>query len=277
MMNHTHNKTRSISKRGVIIAGIGTILFALFLILTQWKCIPVSTESISLAEISKYPDGRILFLLHNPEYLFASDWEQIVLEDGSCYMIPKRAVLEFDCSWDKNVLNDWQYFDVNEIQSTVGGAPIKACYIGVPNRNPILVYQEGMEVPYVGYESPWRFGLVRGPYDEIIDSFRGHWIIDRAQGAEISIERYIRSGWDEHPELFPDGIPGWIISITGGEMLTDKDAISMTSKSVLFFHNGFYSELRHTESGDMEYAWGDAPDNLNEVIRCEAKDHLIFD
>lgn len=265
---------RNISKRGAVIAGIGTILFALFLILTQWKCIPVSTESISLAEISKYPDGRILFLLNNPEYLIASDWEKNVQEDGSCYMIPKRAVLEFDCSWDKNVLNDWQYFDVNEMQSTIGRAPIKACYIGLPNHNPILIYEEGMDLEYVGYAFPRRFGLVLGPYDERLDSFRGHWIIDRSQGAEISIERYIGSGWDEHPELFPDGVPSWIISITGGELLTDKDAISMTYNSVLFSHDGFYSELRHTESGGIEYAWGKSLDSMDDVIRCEAESWL---
>lgn len=258
---------------GIIVAAV--ILVALFLGLTQWKIIPVSTEGMACLEISRYPDGRMLFLLDNPELEFASGWEYQILEDGSCYLIPKRAVLEMDRSWDANVLNQWQYLDFSEMQPKAGGGSITACYIGTPDRAPVLIYEEGMEVPYVGYESPWIYGFVQGTYDEILDSFRGHWIIDRSQSAEISIERYIGSGWDIHPELFQGKPPAWIISLTGGAMLTDKDVVGTTYNSVLFFQNGYYFELRHTESGGMEYTWGDSSDNLNEVIRCEAENHII--
>lgn len=81
------------------------------------------------------------------------------------------------------------------------------------------------------------------------------------------LDGFAHGNWDEEENRKR-------ISITGGELLTDKDAISMTSNSVLFFHDGFYSELRHTESGGIEYAWGKSLDSMDDVIRCEAESWL---
>lgn len=111
--------------------------------------------------------------------------------------------------------------------------------------------------------------------DALFESFQGNWIFDRSRGAVIYIGRYAESGWNLHPEYFGDESPEWILSVTGGEMLTDCQVVSWTTDSILFCRDGYYSMLRHTEAGGIEYAYGNTPDMLDGAIRTD--DRTIAD
>lgn len=105
--------------------------------------------------------------------------------------------------------------------------------------------------------------------DALFERFKGNWVFDSARGAVIYIGRFEESGWAMLPELFPNETPSWIVSVTGGDILTDCEAISWTNDSILFHKNGHYSQIRSTEFGGIEYTYGNSPDRLDDRIRSD--------
>lgn len=103
--------------------------------------------------------------------------------------------------------------------------------------------------------------------DAVFASFEGNWFFDRSRGAVIYVGRCDSNGWSQPLEGFPDGTPEWILSVTGGEVLTDNQVVSWTPDSILFcLKDGYWSKLIRTESGGIEYRYGTSPDKLDEVI-----------
>lgn len=133
-----------------IVVGSILLLFGCFVLLTQWKCITVPVEGISVRNMYRFPDGRIYYQLYNiPDGIWCYSWDFKVTEDGCRYMIPKRAIIELQKDTQPNQLEMDQLLDPNEqnaVNEKAGLPQITKWYLGKPG-DAILIYTDGMEVP----------------------------------------------------------------------------------------------------------------------------------
>lgn len=134
------------------------ILFGAGYLLTQWHCVPVSSDVLEVSNLCQMEDGPLLFQLtvkdgKNMRYMGTT-----FTEDGSLYWTPKHAILEG--SSDRRVEGTEFYkgdymLDLEWIEESRDS--IKAFYIG-PVGSGILVWEEGMELPPASREQEEGWG-----------------------------------------------------------------------------------------------------------------------
>lgn len=142
--------------KGTLIAAlICGALIAAFCGMTQWKCIPVSTDLLEVSEVSQLADGRIIYHLSvkdNKELHFIKFTTN---EDGSYYMTPMRSFIESERTMDRGLFNDYFTVDVAENnawqQHQGGDIEITSCYIG-PKDDGILIWEKGTALPAASEE-----------------------------------------------------------------------------------------------------------------------------
>lgn len=144
-----------------IVVGSILLLFGCFVLLTQWKCIIVPVDGISIPEIYQFPDGRLFYRLDNiPEGVWCSEWEFMITEDGCYYKIPKRSIIDLHQSTQPNQLEMDQLLDPNEQNAAnekAGLPQITKWYLGKPG-DAILIYEDGMDVPEATHELLDKYG-----------------------------------------------------------------------------------------------------------------------
>lgn len=144
----------------VVISSI-LLLIGGFVLLTQWKCITVPVDGISIPEIYQFPDGRLFYRLDNiPEGVWCSEWEFMITEDGCYYKIPKRSIIDLHQSTQPNQLEMDQLLDYKEQNATdkkAGLPQITKWYLGKPG-DAILIYEDGMDVPEATHELLDKYG-----------------------------------------------------------------------------------------------------------------------
>jgi len=155
---------KSISRACVKGFCIAALVFAVIaggmLALTQWKCLPITTQGMEVAEIYRLEDGRILYRLKVPKDAWCREFK-FEDHDGKSYKIPVRAILELNEKegWP-SVLDDYQMIDAGEgnaWRETMGAVPVAQWYIGRPGEA-LLVYEEGMAVAPAPAELEVQFG-----------------------------------------------------------------------------------------------------------------------
>lgn len=149
-----------------IIVSVILLLFGCFCLLTQWKCIALPMKGISVKEIYRFPDGRLYYQLDAvSDRVWCSEWEFMVTEDGCCYKIPKRSIIELYKDTQNNQLKMDQLLDSKEQNAAnekAGLPQITKWYLGKPG-DAILIYEDGMDVP-----SASRSLLLKYGYDKLI-------------------------------------------------------------------------------------------------------------
>lgn len=147
-----------------IIVGTILLLVGCFVLLTQWKCITLPVDGISVREIYCFPDGRLFYQLDNiPQGLWCSEWEFMVTEDGCCYKIPKRSIIELYKDSQSNQLEMDQLLDFKEQNAAnekAGLPQITQWYLGKPG-DAILIYAYGMDVPSASDSLLTKYGYAR--------------------------------------------------------------------------------------------------------------------
>ena len=132
-----------------LVAVAAILLFGCFCLLTQWKCITLPIDGVSVKEIYMFPDGRLIYSLENvPNDVWCSEWDFINAGDGSIYKMPKRSVIEIARNSQPNQLEVEMLIDPNELNAHNAKADLPRVtkwYLGVPG-NAILIWEEGMEV-----------------------------------------------------------------------------------------------------------------------------------
>jgi len=132
------------------------IAVSAFLVLTQWKIIPVSAELLEISEITKLFDGRISYHLYVNDDRNLNYMKFSALEDGSYYITPVRSIIEkrrpadeqglwnnyFILDTGENNGYEKQYEDISES---------KSFYIG-PVGNGKLIWESGMDIPMASPE-----------------------------------------------------------------------------------------------------------------------------
>ena len=148
-----------------IIVSATLLVFGCFCLLTQWKCITLPVKGFSVKEIYSFPDGRLYYQLDDvPEGVWCSEWDFMVTEDGCCYKIPKRSIIELHKDTQNNQLKMDQLLDPKELNAAnekAGLPQITKWYLGKPG-DAILIYEDGMKIPQApgslllkyGYDNP---------------------------------------------------------------------------------------------------------------------------
>lgn len=106
------SKTKSLFKGVIITALSAIVLIGGYFALTQWKCVPISSEQMTISDICTTDDGAIGF------HFIADDGKEVReikidydCETGVAYITPKRSVIEQRKSGDVYMsLNDHYYF-----------------------------------------------------------------------------------------------------------------------------------------------------------------------
>ena len=142
-------KKRAWVKGFAIAALIFILLNSIFAALTQWRFIEVTTSGMSVAEIYRLEDGRILYRLDTPSNTWSRSFEFADGPNGESYKIPIRAVVELNETegWP-SYLDDYMMIDEaeNNAWNRANGYPeTKQWYIGAPN-DCLLIYEAGMEL-----------------------------------------------------------------------------------------------------------------------------------
>ncbi len=143
------SKLRAWCKGIVVTVIVFVFLLGGFAALTQWKCLAVSPKGITVSEIYKLKDGRIVYKLDAPD----SDWcwtfnfEETA--DGRSYKTPVRSIVEMnENNGLTSALDEYMLIDPNEnnaVAQALGKPCITRWYIGKPD-DAILIYEEGMEL-----------------------------------------------------------------------------------------------------------------------------------
>lgn len=125
------------------------MLFGSFCLLTQWKFMEVTTSGMSVAEIYRLEDGRIIYRLDTPGNAWSREFVFKDGANGELYKIPVRSV------WEPNQVEGWpsyldEYMMIDEAENNAwnranGYPETKQWYIGGPN-DCLLIYEVGMEL-----------------------------------------------------------------------------------------------------------------------------------
>ena len=142
-------KKRAWVKGFAIAALIFILLNTCFAALTQWRFIEVTTQGMTVAEIYRLKDGRILYRLDTPSNTWSCSFEFGRGPDNESFKIPMRAVVERSeiRGWP-SYLDDYMMIDEEESNAweRANGYPeTKRWYIGAPD-DCLLIYEVGMEL-----------------------------------------------------------------------------------------------------------------------------------
>lgn len=142
-------KKRSWVKGFLVAALIFGMCFGSFCLLTQWKFMEVTTAGMSVAEIYRLEDGRILYRLDTPGNAWSRSFEFEDGDNGESYKIPIRSVVEL------NQIEGWPsyldgYMMIDEAENNAwnranGYPETTRWYIGSP-KDCLLIYEVGMEL-----------------------------------------------------------------------------------------------------------------------------------
>ena len=124
------------------------VLLGSFVLATQWNFVEISTHAMEVAEIYQLQDGRILYKMDIPDGLYCNEWKFVYTEDGGMYKIPFNALI--NTAWlqgFESTLGKYQMIDPGENNAwrkAQGLSPVTKWYMGSPENNPLLIYEEGM-------------------------------------------------------------------------------------------------------------------------------------
>lgn len=82
-------------KGAVIATAICAVLFAGYLGLTRWKCIPVSANNLEVSDVSRLADGRIIYHLKAKDGKNLGDVKGTTNSDGSEYTTFMRSYIVY--------------------------------------------------------------------------------------------------------------------------------------------------------------------------------------
>lgn len=185
-------RKRSLLKGFLCAVAAVTLILGGWWCLTQWKCIPVSTEKIEISEMSVLRDGEIAF------HLLVDDGREIMAlttktdeAAGILYLTPKRSVFEERCFTDPD--GERVYRSANDKDYFMEVDPFtKAQYLDPAYEEEIATYHE---------ENPFSADIsIYGEIDKVcVGTERDHIVIwergDELPQASEEMQRRFDNGW----------------------------------------------------------------------------------
>lgn len=185
-------RKRSLLKGFLCAVAAVTLILGGWWCLTQWKCMPVSTEKIEISEMSVLRDGEIAFRL------LIDDGRELMEvrtvsddEAGVLYLTPKRSVIESKCFTDAG--GERIYRSLNGDYFFMEADPYtKEQYADPAYEDEIAAYHE---------ENPFSADIsIYGEIDKVcVGTRRDHIVIwergDELPQASEELQRRFDNGW----------------------------------------------------------------------------------
>ena len=105
--------------------------------------------------------------------------------------------------------------------------------------------------------------------NQVFEQFEGSWIFDSRRGAAVMVEKANDSMY-----TFPGA--SWVVSISGGDVMTDLDVVEYTSNTISFCKKNadgdYYYKLSFGDDvKSIEMACGDTQNAADSVLICNEK------
>lgn len=158
-MSWNKEKRKAFLRGAYIALAICVILISTLIGQSRWKCVPMPSADLVVGQVCQLEDGSIYYELGSRYQDFGGTWEFQLTEDGSCYFICKKSILEpkIDDETDPyTYFSDIFYPDGSGpslLNHNTDFAPITAFYFGAPD-DCLLVWEQGMELPPAQPETP---------------------------------------------------------------------------------------------------------------------------
>ena len=95
-------KKRSWVKGFAVAALIFVLLYSGFFVLTGWRFVEVTTQGMTVAEIYRLEDGRILYRLDTPSNAWSCSFEFKRNGNNDSFKVPVRALIELNAAEGPN-------------------------------------------------------------------------------------------------------------------------------------------------------------------------------
>lgn len=100
--------------------------------------------------------------------------------------------------------------------------------------------------------------------DTVFSAFAGQWVFDQARGAVIGVAPAAESGM-----ILEETDCSWVLWVTGGDVLTDREVYGYTPTSIVFHKGNAWYELRQEYSGGISLHYGTEWDSMDDVLFSE--------
>ncbi|WP_150268296.1 zf-HC2 domain-containing protein [Paenibacillus tepidiphilus] len=117
--------------------------------LFRWNIIEVPSSVIRISEISRLSNGKIAYRVNITDGYIVNQINGRLDDDGNYYYTPVRPVIKSSKFAELGLGNGYHFFDLEMLNAnrTDPSIPIKAIYYGPKDGNPVLIWQQGMELP----------------------------------------------------------------------------------------------------------------------------------
>lgn len=136
--------------KGLLVAtAVCSVLVLGYYGLFRWNSTEVPSSVIKITDVSLMKDGRIAYHVTMTDGYRVNQISGRMGDDGILYMTPKRPVIKSKADAERGLANGYTAINLEQFNTNrSSSAPkVKAIYYGAKKDNPILLWEQGMELP----------------------------------------------------------------------------------------------------------------------------------
>ncbi len=143
------SKAASFAKGLLVATAICTVIITGYYGLFRWNSTEVPSSVIKITDVSLMKDGRIAYHVKLTDGYRVNQISGRMGDDGILYMTPKRPVIKSKADAERGLANGYTSVNLEQINANRSSSvpKVKAIYYGPKKGNPILLWEQGMELP----------------------------------------------------------------------------------------------------------------------------------
>ncbi|MDF2938732.1 MAG: hypothetical protein K0Q90_4105, partial [Paenibacillaceae bacterium] len=143
------SRAASFAKGLLLATAVCTVIAAGYYGLFRWNITEVPSSIIEITEVSKLKNGRIAYHVKLTDGYRLNQVNARMGDDGIFYITPVRPVIKSRTDAEFGLGNRYDSINLEQLNAnrTNPDTQIKAIYYGPKNGDPILLWEQGMELP----------------------------------------------------------------------------------------------------------------------------------
>lgn len=143
------SRAASFAKGLLFATAICTVIVTGFYGLFRWNITEVPSSVIKITEVSRLKDGRIAYHVKLTDGYRVNQISAKMGDDGIFYITPMRPVFKSATDAEFGLGNGYAAVNIEQINAnrTNPATQVKAIYYGPKKGTPILLWEQGMELP----------------------------------------------------------------------------------------------------------------------------------
>lgn len=144
-----HSKAVSFAKGLLVATAICAVALLGYYGLFQWNIREVPSSVIKITDVSLTKDGRIAYSVKMTDGYRVNRITGRMESDGIFYLTPMRPIIKSKADAELGLANGYAVVNIEQINAvrSSSASKIKAIYYGPKKGNPILLWEQGMELP----------------------------------------------------------------------------------------------------------------------------------